>query len=109
MSNANQYMVQLEIYQSFSNLLFSPTGSPEEQKQKARKLFEIYGDPSGAFTYMDFEEQAIKGIRSREVDGIKLYPNADGHQLRGHLFVEDPLSGLNMKTETLSESSRIVT
>lgn len=91
------FTVQLEVLNTYRNLIFNPTGDRDEMEEKARKLFEIYGDPEGAFTYFDLEKQAIRGIRSKNVQEILLKEYVDTAPHEGILFVEELLSGLKLR------------
>lgn len=95
--SGQSFLVQLEYFQSYYNLLFRPEGDAEEMERKARKLFHIYGDPNGVFTYFDFDERAMRGIRASNVDEIMLRANAENAPCEGVLFVENLLNGLNLK------------
>lgn len=95
--NSNSFLVQLEIYQDFRNLQFNPKGSHKECEQQARRLFDIYADPKGSFMYYDLQKQGIVGVRSSEVDGIRLEAFNDKQPVEGILVIENLLESLSLR------------
>ena len=91
------FTVQLEVLNTFRTLLFNPSGSHQDMERQAKKLFEIYGNSEGTFTYFDLERQAIRGIRSKNVQEILLEKHDPNAPFEGILFVKDLLSGLALR------------